>query len=119
MLKRNERAVMKIIYKASKATGNSVLAPDYILDRLNPRLDVDNNKLEDIIEKLVLEEYIDFVRAEKKGEVVFVFNLLHKGIAFERELENERRSRVRWIAVTIIGAVISTLIGLAIRQVLS
>lgn len=92
MLNKKEKAVMKAIYyKSAQKDGVCLLRPIDILNDISPKIELKDSDLPGIIKDLELDDYYECVQSKKKGETVWCFTLHQKGIAFYREILNEKR----------------------------
>ncbi|MCL1901090.1 MAG: hypothetical protein FWG51_01695 [Firmicutes bacterium] len=65
----------------------------------------------EMIKNIALDNYFEFLPTEKKGEQMYLFTLKDKGVAFKRELVNERRVFYYRIYLAAAGAIVAGLIA--------
>ena len=93
MLDKKEREVMRVIYEECIASGEDrvTLKPTQILAKMPLKLNFEPEELAPILKLLHLDGYFDYVEIEKKGTDMYFFELLQRGHAFKRELEQKKR----------------------------
>ncbi len=117
VLSRKEKAVMRVIYQeAEKKNGSCLITPIEIFERLSLDLDIEESELDTILHNLEIDDYFDLIRSDKKGELVYCINMQKKGLQFAR-VEKAFKSNLTFrIFLAIIMAVVTTLIGVGIRE---
>ena len=118
MLSKKEQLVMQYIYEVSVQKKNScILSPLDIAHAVQPKYDLKEIEINEIINGLVLDNYISVVYSDKNGKTVYCINLKQKGEAFERELKNKKKTWGMLITRTVILAIISFVIGLILKTI--
>ncbi len=119
MLNRKEKQVMKYLFEMCVGKKSCLIDPDDILNFLQPKYDVNNVELDQIVNALVLENYIDLVNSDKNGKLIYCISLKTKGEGFERECQNAKKNRYIIITRTVILACLSFAITLILKAIFS
>jgi len=125
MLSRKEKKVMEVIFSHCDKKGACLMSLDNLAEEVNAKLKPKFNILKkeyelsldqilELIKNIALDDYFEYLPTEKKGEQMYLFTLKEKGVAFERELVNERRALYRKIYLSVIGAIVAGIVGLLI-----
>ncbi len=77
------------------------------------------NELDNIMNYLQKENYIDFVASDSKKGVMYCVSLKQKGKLFKKDLENEKKQARMLIARTIGLAILSFLVGIILKAIFS
>ena len=118
MLSKKERRVMQYIYEVSVQKNNScILSPLDIAHAVQPKYDLKEVEINEIINGLVLDNYISVVYSDKNGKTVYCINLKQKGEAFERELKNKKKTWGMLITRTVLLAVLSFIVGVVLKTI--
>lgn len=117
MLTNREKAVMQYIYEMGISKGTCLLSPNDINHALLPKYDLTNVEIEEIIQALVLENYITMVYTEKKGKMVYCITLNPKGNSFQRENVNQRKKIWLRILQTVLLAILSFIVGVILKAI--
>ena len=122
MLNRKEKKVMEVIFSTCDKKGACLVSLNDIVEKTNSKLKfklnifakqskLSQNEILEIINNIALDNYFEFLQTEKKGELMYLFTLKEKGIAFKRELVNERRVFYYRIYLAAAGAIVAGLIA--------
>ena len=107
---------MQYIYEVSISKKNScILSPLDIAHAVQPKYDLKEIEINEIINGLVLDNYISVVYSDKNGKTVYCINLKQEGEAFDREQKNKKKTWAYYITRTIILAVISFAVGILLK----
>lgn len=119
MLNGKEKKVMQYLFDACSGKKSCLVEPDDILNYLLPKYEINNIELDQILNALVLENYIDLVNSDKNGKLVYCVSLKTKGEGFERERKNAKKNVYIILTRTIILACISFAVTLILRAIFS
>jgi hypothetical protein len=120
MLNKKESLLMTEIYlEAEKKKGSCLIKPIELLSRIPYSIDFKLEELDSTLQNLVYDEYIELIETDKKGEPYLLINLLKKGKAFKREIEQKKRQTRYSLLIKIIGAVLATIIGIVLKKLLT
>ncbi|NLO64046.1 MAG: hypothetical protein GX095_02220 [Clostridiales bacterium] len=113
--------LMDVIYaSASSKSGQCILSPVEILQRIPLDIAIHEEDLEPLFYNLSLEGYFDFEKADFKGDPMFLFTLKEKGLSYERDKKNKRRSLiikiVSTVAFALLAALVRYIVGLIIGK---
>lgn len=119
-LSKKEKAVMRALFNEAKLRNGVCLAtPIDILSEIPYSLELQESELEPILDVLQNDDYFDYVKSDKKGELVYCVTLHKKGLNFQRWQVQFRKSVYFKIAITIIFACFSSAIGMLIKYIVS
>lgn len=110
---------MDIVYELCADEGSCLCSPWDILRRFQAKENLDENKLEKILQDLQSDGYLDLIRSERKGDPVYVITLRSGGFSYRRESLQVKRNIYFKVALTVGGAIASFLIGLLLRALFS
>ena len=119
MLSKKEKMTMQYIFDKCKEKTSVLLTPEELCNNLSPKFDVQNIEMDEIINNLVLENYITMVMSDKKGKPIYCISLDKKGESFERDRENARKGTAKLIVRTVALAVLSFVVGLILKAIFS
>lgn len=118
-LTKKEKELMRVVYtEAEKRDGICLLTPFEILERIPYDFDFKEDELEPTLRDLELDDYLEKIDTDKKGELVYFITLNKKGMAFKRKEDLFKRSLRFKIFITIVFAMFSALIGTLIKFLL-
>ncbi|MBQ2864478.1 MAG: hypothetical protein IJE91_03325 [Clostridia bacterium] len=119
MLNGKEKRVMQYLFDCCSGKKSCLIEPDDILNYLQPKYEINNIELDQILNALVLENYIDLVNSDKNGKLVYCISLKTKGEGFERERKNAKKNVYIIVTRTIILACISFAVTLILKAIFS
>ena len=118
-LNKREREVLEAVLSLANGKDRMLVSPEEILALLPPKREYDEEKLEKILKDLEMDGYFELVFSDRKGEKMYVIHIKTAGLNYKRADKQLKRSvYFRW-GVVAIGAVISALIGIIIKAILS
>ena len=116
-----EKRVMRAVLSFCKKTDGCLVTPEALLQKTaspdpafkkkNDKKDISREELEKILRVLELDDYFELIPGLKRGETVYCINLHAKGAAFEREVQRERRAFWGGLAVKILFAIVTFVVG--------
>lgn len=116
MLTPKEKYIMEYVYQRCQGKKSCLISPREIISYVADKYVLHVDELEKIMTNLSYDNYIELVKSDKKGNLVFCVSLKLKGAGFHRELTNSKRNLwilvIRTCAVAVAGALISGLIKL-------
>ena len=117
MLNGKEKKVMQFLFTECSGKKSSLIEPEDILNFLQPKYEINNIELEQILNGLVLENYIDLVNSDKNGKLVYCISLKAKGESFERDQKNTKKKAYLILIRTVILACISFAITMILKAI--
>lgn len=117
MLNKREIAVMKVIYDKAVDRRAAILTEEDIMDALPKKSGITPCDMREIVRQLAMDNYFELIHSEKKGQPVMVITLTRNGEAFERELTQQKRNIRQKLAITVICAIITAVVGIIIRSI--
>lgn len=117
MLNGKEKKVMQFLFNTCNGKRSSLIEPDDIINFLQPKYDINNIELDQILNALVLENYIDLVNSDKNGKLVYCISLKSKGEGYERERKNAKKSVYLILTRTVILACVSFAITMILKLI--
>lgn len=119
MLNKKEKQVMSFLYAKCKGKESVLIYPQEIANYLMPKYEINNIEVDQIINALVLDNYIEVVHSDNKGKLIYVISLKQKGSSFERENKHRKKTMYMLLARTVTLAIISFIVGLILRSIFS
>ena len=117
MLNRKEKQVMSYIFSKCKGKESSLISPQEIANFLMPKFEVNTIEVDQIINALVLDNYIEVVHSDNKGKLIYVITLKQKGASFEREVQQYKKIMYIYISRTVLLAVLSFIVTLILKAI--
>lgn len=116
MLEKKEDALMRAIFSFATVKGGCcIIRPVDLLALIPYNVEFRADDLEPVMSVLEMDDYIESVKTDKKGEMYFCIELKKKGLAYQRALELEKKNKKS----KIVFKIILTIIGVALSTVLS
>jgi len=120
MLNRIENIIMKYLFTRCNGKRTVLIAPQEILDEIstNPKFEITKKQLENHLQNLVLDGYLDYSHSDNKGELFYVVALTTRGEAFKREHEERVKRRWKEIGWRVLLAVICSVVAYVLGRLL-
>lgn len=119
MLNSLEKDVMFLLHDKCANKESVLISPNQIIISLLPKHQLSVKELDKVINNLILDGYIDVINSDNKGNTIYCVSLKMKGIAFKRDLVNQKKNNRYLLIRTIILAVISVTVTLILRAIFS
>ena len=119
MLNSVEKAVMFLLYDKCASKESVLISPNQIIIPLIPKFELSQKELDKIINNLIVDGYIDVINSDNKGNPIYCVSLKMKGIAFKRDMLNQRKNNRYLIARTVALAILSVTVTLILRAIFS
>ena len=116
MLSRTENKVMEILIKCCENKQAVLISPTDLKNMVSIK-NLTDSQLEKIINDLHVDGYFDLVYSDRRGEPVYCITILEKGKGYFRNLKVMQRTLLFRLAITVILAIISFLIGLVLKAI--
>lgn len=117
MLNKNEKKVMNVLLHICKNSNVCLTSHEEIVSYLKNKEYLTRKEVDDILEKLVLEGYIECTITDKKGKKIYCVTLLKKGEGFIREQKDNKKLIIRRIGITVVLAIISFCVTLILKSI--
>lgn len=118
-LSKKEKAFMWAIFKHTEGTnGICLISHIELLGLLPYDMEFKLEELEPTLKALEMDDYLDFVRADRHGEMVYCVTLHQNGLNFARAVAAEKRKLRKRIIITVIMGIISATVVTLWRTVL-
>lgn len=117
MLTKSEKEIMNAVYSLCNGNEKCLVSVFDILSVLPPKSDFTVDKVESIMKTLELDDYFEVIMSERKGEKVYVITLHNNGVAFKREIIQERRSVYFKVALSVGGAILTFIVGMILKAI--
>ena len=119
MLNRKEKMVMHFIFDKCKNKSSVLISPEEISNHLYSKFEVGKVEIDEIINNLVLDNYITVILSDKKGQLIYCISLDKNGESFLRDQENKKKTTINLIIRTVALAVLSFAVGLILKAIFS
>ena len=116
MLSRKENAVMSVLCKEGQEKEALLISPTDIV-KMSGESSLTVSAVEKVVSDLSTDRYLDLVYSDRHGERVYCITLTKKGKGYLRGIKSMRRSMLFRLAMTVVFAVISFVIGLILRAI--
>ena len=119
MLNKQENEVMRAVYEMCDGRESCLVSPLEIMSILPEKRRYTPEKVDAILRSLELDDYFDLIESERKGEKMYVITLHDNGVAYKRTSQQVRRSVAFKVGLSVLGAVITFVVGLILRGTFS
>ena len=117
VLNKRETEVMNVIFSLCHEKGVGLISPAEILDLLPQKRRYTEERVEEILNELALDNYFELLSSERKGEKMYVISLRANGYAFKRGYVQMRRNAMLKIFWAAVSAVIAFAVGLLLKRI--
>ena len=117
MLNKNEKKVMAVLLKLCKKNNTCLTNHEEIVSNLQSKDYLTRKEVDDIINNLVLQEYIDNIITDNKGKKCYCITIQNKGEAFTREEKDKKKVLWQRIGITVALAVLSFVVTVVLRAI--
>ncbi len=111
---------MQYLFDTCGANGGKCLvsAKD-ISTSIYSKIDLNEHEIDEVIKNLTLDNYIDVIYSDKKGQTIYCVTLKELGQAFAREKRNSKINTSVLIIRTVLLAVLSFVVGIILKAIFS
>ena len=117
MLSRCENDVMRAVYCLCDGTDGCLVSPLDIMSILPANKKYSVERLDDALNALHTDGYLDVILSERKGEKMYVISLKESGLAFKRQAKQKRQDVINKILLAFVGAVATFIFGLILKAI--
>ena len=117
MLSKKENLVMNYIYSKCENKESVLISPNDIVVACMDKYELNNIEIEQILNGLALDNYIDVINSDKKGKLVYCITLKQKGVSFKRDREQKRKTTAMLITRTVLLAILSFVVGVILKAI--
>ncbi len=117
MLSKKEHAVMSYLFGECVDKDSTLISPQQITTALMPKYELNNIEIDQIINALVLDDYIDAVSSDSKGRLVYCIKLKQKGESYLRERKSTQKTATMLIVRTVLLAILSFIVGVILKSI--
>lgn len=110
---------MGYLYTKCKGKESSLVSPQEIANHLMPKFEINPIEVDQIMNALVLDNYIEVVHSDSKGKLIYCVSLKQKGASFERENEHMRKTTYLVIVRTVLLALLSFAVATLLKIIFS
>ena len=118
-LNKREKAVMGAVFRLSGGKERFLVSLYEIIAILPPRASYGEEQVESTLRALELDGYFELIESDRKGERVFVVHMKEAGRCYRRNDSLLRRRLVFKLLVTLACGVLSALVGIVVKSLLS
>ena len=119
MLSKKEHTVMNFIYSKCQNSETALISPTDIATACLDKFDLTAIEIDQILNGLMLDNYIDVVNSDKKGKLVYCITLKQKGASYKRDLDQKKKSTIMLITRTVSLAILSFTVGVILKAIFS
>ena len=117
MLSRYENAVMSAVYCLCDGTDGCLISPVDIMSVLPANKRFSPERVEDALNSLKLDGYLDVISSERKGEKMYVISLKESGLNFKRNASKRRQDILYKVFLALVGATATFVFGLILKLI--
>ncbi len=119
MLSKKEKFIMYYIFDKCTNKDSVLISPEELQNYALSKYEFTLPEIGEIIDNLVLENYITMILSDKKGKPIYCISLDKKGESFVREEQNKKKNTFNIIMRTVLLAVLSFVVGLVLKAIFS
>ncbi len=108
---------MGVVYSLCHEKGVALVAPSELLAMLPRKKRYTEERLDEILHELSLDDYFELLSSERKGEKMYVISLRSNGFAFKRYFAQMRRDAAVKIFWAVASAVVAFVVGLVLKRI--
>ena len=117
MLNRCENDVMKAVYCLCDGMDGCLISPMDIISILPVRRKYSTDRLDDALNALQSDGYLDVISSERKGEKMYVISLKENGANYRRRERQRRQDLLYKLFLGLFGAFATFIFGLIIKAI--
>ena len=117
MLNKNEKNVMRVLLELCKKNNTCLTSHDEIVGYLKSKEYLTRKEIDDIINNLCLQGYIDNIITDNKGKKCYCVTIKSKGEGFVREEKDSKKILWQRIGLTVALAVLSFAVTFILRAI--
>lgn len=117
MLSRYENDVMSAVYCLCDGTDGCLISPLDIMSILPPKRKYNPERVEDALNALKMDGYLDVISSERKGEKMYVISLKENGLNYKRNSVQRRQDVLYKVFLALVGATATFIFGLILKAV--
>ena len=117
MLNKKEKLVMDFLFSECANKQSTLISPVDIQNALSPKFEVTDAEIDQIVNYLMIENYIDVVNSDKNGKLIYCISLKSKGEGYLREKKNKKKITYLILARTVILACVSFAVTLILKAI--
>ena len=117
VLNKRESEVMNAVYALCHEKGVCLISPAELMALLPLRKYYTEEKLEEILSQLALDDYFELLSSERKGEKMYVLSLRTKGQAYRRCSLQQRRDVAVKMLLAVVSAIVAFVVGLILKRI--
>lgn len=117
MLSKKEKCVMSYLFEVCNGKGSELISPNQIMEAVMNKYEMNEIEVDQIVNALALDEYIDVVNSDNKGKLVYCITLKAKGEAYLRESTNNKKTAAWLVTRTIALAILSFVVGMILKAI--
>lgn len=108
---------MNAVYSLCDGTDGCLISPFDVMSVLPARKKYTAGKVENALQELKNEGYLDLISSERKGERMYVVSLKESGQSFKSGAKQKRQELLNKIFMAFVGAVATFIFGLILKAV--
>ena len=117
MLNKSENDVMSAVYCLCDGTDGCLISPLDILSVLPAGRKYSVQRVDEALNALKTDGYLDVISSERKGEKMYVISLKESGLAYKRQQRQRRQDLLYKIFLALVGATATFIFGLILKAV--
>ena len=110
---------MNAVFTLAGGKERMLVSPYEILALLPHRAGFDEEQVDRVLRALELDGYFELISTDRKGERAYVFHMKEAGLSYKREGSRRKRSLAARVALTVALAVLSAVVGIVLKNLLS
>ena len=117
MLNKNEKKVLKVLLELCQNQNTCLTSHEEIVAHLSSKDYLTRKEVDDIINNLALQGYIDNIITDNKGKKYYCVTIQNKGEGFVREEKDSKKVLWQRVGITVALAVLSFVVTIILRAI--
>lgn len=117
MLTKCDRDVMSAIYCLCDGLDGCLISPVDILSVLPSKRRYSADRVDDSLNALKADGYLDVIYSERKGEKMYVISLKENGLKFKQDAKKKRQDLLYKIFLALVGATATFIFGAILKAI--
>ena len=117
MLTRCDKDVMSAIYCLCDGADGCLISPVDILSVMPSKRKYSADRVDDALNTLKADGYLDVICSERKGEKMYVISLKENGLNFKQNAKKKRQDILYKIFLALVGATATFIFGAILKAI--
>jgi hypothetical protein len=116
-LTKKEKALMWVVYRNVNKEGVCFRKPVDLLRLIPYKIEFRADELDGVLKALELDDYLDYVEADHRGEKVYCITMHTNGFNFARTEADKKRKLILKISLTVATAALAAIVKFIVNAI--